>query len=57
MVDSTKNIVTEQIVTTAPSGTDQNPTNVRMLFLATSDTFREIREAILDKINDPVQRQ
>jgi hypothetical protein len=32
---------------------DENPTPVNMLFPATSDTFREIREAIFDKNNDP----
>ena len=53
MVDSTKNTVTEQIVTTTPTGMDQNSTPVEMLFPATSDTFREIRDAILDQINDP----
>ena len=52
MVDS-KNTVTEQIVTTTPTGMDQNSTAVKMLFPATSDTFREIREAIFSNINDP----
>ena len=53
MVDSTKNTVTEQIVTTTPTGMDQNPTAVKMLFPATSDTFREIREAILGEVDNP----
>ena len=53
MVDSTKKTVTEQIDTTTPTGMDQDPTPVKMLFPATSDTFREIREAIFDNINDP----
>ena len=53
MVKSTKKTVTEQIVTTTPTDMDQNPTPVKMLFPATSDTFREIRETILDSIKDP----
>ena len=53
MVDSTKNTVTEQIVTTTPTDMDQNPTPVNMLYPATSDTFKDIREAIFGSINDP----
>ena len=53
MVDSTFNDITENIDTTTPTGMDQDPTPVKMLFPATSDTFREIREAIFDNINDP----
>ena len=52
MVDSTKKTVTEQIDNT-PTRMNQDPTPVKMLFPATSDTFREIREAIFDNINDP----
>ena len=50
MVDSTFNAITDNIDTT---DMDQNPTPVKMLFPATSDTFREIREAIFSNINDP----
>ena len=53
MVESTKKTDTEQIDTPIPTGMDENPTPVRMLFPATSDTFREIREAIFGNINDP----
>ena len=53
MVDATKNTGTEQIGTTTNTGMDQDLTPVKMLFPATSDTFREIREAIFSNINDP----
>jgi hypothetical protein len=53
MVDSSFNAITDNIDTTAPTDMDQNPTPVKMLFPATSDTFREIREAIFGNINDP----
>jgi len=52
MVDPTKDTVTEHIAAT-PTGPDQNPPTVNMLFPATIDTFREIREAILGDINNP----
>ena len=52
MVDSTKETVTKHIATT-PTGPDQNPPPVNMLFPATIDTFREIREAILGEIDNP----
>ena len=53
MVESTKKTDTVQIDTPTPTGLDENPTPGRMLFPATSETFREIREAIFDNINDP----
>ena len=53
MVESTKKTVTEMKTTTTLTGMDQDPAPVKMLFPATSDTFREIREAIFDNINDP----
>ena len=53
MVDSTKKTVTKQIDTTTPTGPDQNPPPVEMLFPATIDTFKEIWEAILGDINNP----
>ena len=52
MVDSNKDTVTKHIATT-PTGPDQNPPPVNMLFPATIDTFREIRDAILGDINNP----